>query len=156
MKHVQRNAEFKALWATVCDSPLAALPKLVLADWLDEHDNPLEARALRWMAAHERFPHLWNHKMEGGAYTWMESWQLDLPDQMHVHGSAVIKIVRSPSPNGWEWAFEWRNNPFTCVRDLAKVLKREDEPFDGARHLCPVCASNPMLSIEELHSVELP
>ena len=45
-----------ALFAAVLASPRDPLPKLVFADWLDEHDEPVLAHAFRWCAAHGRHP----------------------------------------------------------------------------------------------------
>src|SRR5262249_28777634 len=30
--------------------------RLVFADWLDEHDRPVDARGQRWQAAHDKWP----------------------------------------------------------------------------------------------------
>ena len=45
-----------ALFRTVLDSPRLRLPKLVLADYLDEHGEPVLAHGFRWCAAHGRHP----------------------------------------------------------------------------------------------------
>ena len=45
-----------ALFAGVLDSPRDPLPKLVLADWLDERGEPALAHCFRWCAAYGRHP----------------------------------------------------------------------------------------------------
>lgn len=56
MKTYRSNPEFKALWAGCESNNADALPKLVLADWLEERGHESEARALRWMAENDKWP----------------------------------------------------------------------------------------------------
>ena len=45
-----------ALFRGVLDSPRLPLPKLVLADWLDEHGTAVLAHGFRWCASYGRHP----------------------------------------------------------------------------------------------------
>ena len=54
-----------AIFRTVLDSPTDPLPKLVLADYLDERGEPLLAHGFRWCAAYGRHPE-WSRGSAGG------------------------------------------------------------------------------------------
>ena len=41
------DPEYAALFAAVCAAPDDDTPRLVLADWLDEHDDPHRAAHMR-------------------------------------------------------------------------------------------------------------
>lgn len=45
-----------ALWAAVRGSPADDLPKLVLADWLEENGSPTTGTAIRWCVARDKWP----------------------------------------------------------------------------------------------------
>ena len=57
-----------ALLRTVLDSPRDPLPKLVLADYLDEHGEPLLAHCFRWCVAYGRHPR-GNPRWTGGSWS---------------------------------------------------------------------------------------
>ena len=70
-----------ALFATILASPSDPLPKSVLADWLDEHDEPVIAHGFRWCAAYGRHPNCETRR----SWSWGESFAADqrpdcLPD----------------------------------------------------------------------------
>jgi uncharacterized protein (TIGR02996 family) len=48
------HPDYRALLLSVLESPADDLPRLVLADWLEEHDEPERARRIRFMCAHPR------------------------------------------------------------------------------------------------------
>lgn len=81
--------DLDALMRTVMAEPNDPLPKLVLADWLDEPERLSEERrpelayALRWCAAHGRCPYREEGHDEGGTpvteFVWLDS-RYDYPD----------------------------------------------------------------------------
>ena len=52
----------QALWAAIAAHPAENTPKLVLADWYDEHGDPDMARGLRWCAECGRWPHRYTRR----------------------------------------------------------------------------------------------
>ena len=50
------DPDLAALFVGVLAAPSDPLPKLVLADYLDEHGEPVLAHAFRWCAAYKRHP----------------------------------------------------------------------------------------------------
>lgn len=53
-----RSDEEVSFWLAVNARPLDPLPRLILADWLDEHNRGYEAEALRWLVDQELWPHM--------------------------------------------------------------------------------------------------
>ena len=63
MTPMPADPDCAALFRGVLAAPSDPLPKLVLADWLDEHSKPVMAHAFRWCAARGRHP---GHGFDGG------------------------------------------------------------------------------------------
>jgi uncharacterized protein (TIGR02996 family) len=76
--------EYDALWAGVLADPSAGLPKLVLADWLEETGDPAFAFALRWCVARRKWP----GRKAGRRCEWADGWSKDsarhLPTPVYV------------------------------------------------------------------------
>ena len=51
------GSDVAGLWAAVRAAPGDSLPKLVLADYLEENGDATTGYALRWCVAHDRWPH---------------------------------------------------------------------------------------------------
>ena len=109
----------EALWRGVMAAPDDGLPKLVLADWFDEHGEPEMAQALRWMAENGKMPFCSDptERYWGGFCWW---WFSDLADE--THGCRLPKrlfdLVRDYGNNG---AHSLRQ----AVRYLADALARQ-------------------------------
>jgi len=57
MSDIQDHPEYRGLLAAVKAAPDDDLPRLVLADWLEEHDSPDWAEFIRSQCMLDRFPH---------------------------------------------------------------------------------------------------
>jgi len=57
MPDIQDHPEYRGLLAAVKAAPDDDLPRLVLADWLEEHDSPDWAEFIRSQCLLDRFPH---------------------------------------------------------------------------------------------------
>lgn len=100
----------EALFRSVCDTPRDDLPRLVYADWLDEHDQPERAEFIRLQCeAHEycrRFPSLAHARTHASqlAHTLGDQWYAELPSldgvawsSLWVRGFIDRAWVRSPT-----------------------------------------------------------
>lgn len=97
--------EWKALYRTICEEPTADLPRLVAADWLDEHDEPEFAEFIRVQCELDR------HGVENGTYKPCNEVLLD--------GTSVVALIERES-------VIWRRQ---YVRTLLKVgLRQYMEP----------------------------
>ncbi len=67
MSNIQDHPEYRGLLAGVRAAPDDDLPRLVLADWLEEHDSSEWAEFIRAQCLLERFPHA--ARVRAGTYT---------------------------------------------------------------------------------------
>ena len=79
-----------ALWAAVRAKPADDLPRLVLADWLDETGDPATGAALRWCVARGKWP----RTTKKGLYA---SWYVD-PTQKHAGTPKEVRRALLPIP----------------------------------------------------------
>ena len=70
------DPDLAALFRGVLDSPRLKLPKLVLADYLDERGEHVLAHAFRWCAAHGRHPHATANGSATGWFAGHRGWRL--------------------------------------------------------------------------------
>jgi uncharacterized protein (TIGR02996 family) len=74
MKH---TSELAAFYAALEESPADHVTKLALADWYDEHGQPVAAEVLRYLAKRRKSPFRYYHTSEGLRHhheTWKDGW----------------------------------------------------------------------------------
>src|SRR5262245_43591717 len=70
-------AELTAFYATLEEAPADHVTQLALADWYDEHAQPVAAEALRWLARERKAPFRYRRTTEGLRHhhdTWQDGW----------------------------------------------------------------------------------
>ena len=125
-----------ALFAGVLDSPRDPVRKGVLADWLDDHGEPVLAHGFRWCAAYGRHPGLGFDAGPGhgkAATAWMVLARGKLPTPRtdrnrlpwavamhfaHKHGAAGLRGWYGPQDRSWPtpWA------AFAALADALETL----------------------------------
>jgi uncharacterized protein (TIGR02996 family) len=99
-------------------------PRLILADWLDEHGE--HALALGWRATAGRVPHLWRSECHAAAahpWTWYADWAYDPGDAglgaatLPPGGHASLRESAPESGAGW-LAYP---TPFAALDALART-----------------------------------
>ena len=71
-------------------APAADTPKLVLADYLDEHDDPRTAAALRWCVARRRWPRITARR---ALFIWYADPTLDHPGRPAEVARAMLPLA---------------------------------------------------------------
>lgn len=145
MKTIRSHPDFKRFWAKVQENHEDNLVKLVMADWLDEHDLPWEAKALRYMGEHDKWPKktvraYWFPDPEDPGYnpSIEYEWYL-LSDPIKGYDPPAIrhrldKDVFYGLPYRYHWfSSRSRANAWTCVTDLAKSLESLDRRAEHRR-----------------------
>ena len=67
MQSIYAGADYAALHAQLDECPSDWKTRLVLADWYEDHEMPVEAAAQRWQVAHRKRPWL---PYKGGSWSW--------------------------------------------------------------------------------------
>jgi uncharacterized protein (TIGR02996 family) len=155
----------EALLRAVCEHPDDDLPRLVLADWLDEHDEPDRAEFIRceielardfggqsmtsgWMAARETDRHAWlTHRLAILSSRKRMHWWNELP-QMRGEWSWGRTTERGFFPN------LWLGSSTTLVRrpDLLWVTPLTQLYIEQVENADDLIASIPL---NRLHKLEL-
>ena len=104
-----------ALFRTVLDSPRDPLPKLVLADYLDERGEPVLAHAFRWCAAYKRHP-------EYGPAALAPGWWRSSTghDECELTPEFLPDLVAHAMPNAHDRGDHWAN--FAALADALETL----------------------------------
>ena len=120
-----------AFVSDVLRNPGDATPKLVYADWLDEHGRPDLAFAYRWMATRGRHPALRQRPRARKPWAWWHerSLAMEYPedhDDIWRSPAAVLPLLvfRAFGPEDVLPAHAYSKTFEECVRGLADALKR--------------------------------
>lgn len=98
--------------AAVEAAPADPGPKLVLADWLDEHGHSKDAYALRWMAARNKHP----RRLASGLWKWRMVHTTAAAKKPHnLCGILFSRPIRRLLESGGTFG--------QCIRILGAVLK---------------------------------
>jgi len=117
--------EEEALWLAVGAAPEDTLPRLVLADWLDEHGRHEEAEALRAMA--DRVPRRFE---DGKVWGWNRLQHDPFIDSPIEHGNTKSNVsdqefaaLKGKVPTVVACQEYWRDYPsaLEAVRDLCRA-----------------------------------
>ena len=79
-----------ALWSAVLASPSDDLPKLVLADYLEERGEDRDAAALRWCVARGRWPRITRRQ---AMFIWYADSTLDHPGRPDEVARAMLPLA---------------------------------------------------------------
>lgn len=103
------DPEYDALYAAVCAAPLDDTPRLVLADWLDEHDDPHRAAFIRAQV------------------------QLARLSETDPHAAAVFSFRRAAGHHDWNhYADAAQISPAVArMAELAKVEKANESKAEA-------------------------
>lgn len=85
-----------ALLAAVLDHPTDDMPRLILADWLEEHGRVVEAHGQRWQAANNKRPH-----QITGEYPFMWTSEGGLPEAL-PHAGLPRDVCRAMGFQEWQ------------------------------------------------------
>ncbi len=79
-----------ALWAAILAAPADDLPKLVLADYLDERGQERDAAALRWCVARQRWPRITRRQ---AMFIWYADPSMDHPGRPDEVARAMLPLT---------------------------------------------------------------
>src|SRR5262245_42389792 len=118
---MKRSAgEREALWAAVCESPDDDAPRLVFADWLDDHGRTEWATFIRAQVGAARLPSYDPEHVRLRAAEWAVRWSEDLKEE----------AVRGLPP-GFHWEFR-RGFPGLVHATVDDFLEHAPALFNAA------------------------
>ena len=120
------TGDFAALWAGVLAAPDDAAPKLVLADWLADHDADPDLEAgLRWGAEYEWFPPAPNMSaLVWGTYVATAKRWAEFPDRHNFVSEVCVSGIRPETSGLVSVCGCAADTPDECVRIVGRAVRK--------------------------------